>query len=122
MEKTTDRETRDAGHGGARTREAEGSPGGGEGDPGRQPCPRCAGTRPSRVAALRAVGEAVQGDDVAGRSDVLEDTQQDETREKLGTGFTTMLRCCVFLGKWKNPFIKETTVYKTVSCDLHVPP
>lgn len=39
---------------------------------------------PSRVAALRAV----QGDDVAGRSDVLEDTQQDETRGKFGTGFT----------------------------------
>ena len=101
MEKTTDRETWDAGHGGARTREAEGCPGRGERDPGRQPCPRCVGTRPvwqhcrggagappPRVAALRAVGEAVQGDDVAGRSDVLEDTQQDETRGKFGTGFT----------------------------------
>lgn len=74
----------------SRTREAEGCPGRGERDPGRQPCPRCAGTHPSRVAALRAVGEAVQGDDVAGRSDLLEDTQQDETRGKFGTGFTTI--------------------------------
>lgn len=84
MEKTTDRETWDAGHGGARTREAEGSPGGGEGDPGRQPCPRCAGTRPSRVAALRAVGEAMQGDDVAGDQMCLKILSKTRLGESLG--------------------------------------
>ena len=77
--------------------------------PGPSALPQVCGD-PSRVAALRAVGEAVQGDDVAGRSDLLEDTQQDETRGKFGIGFTTMVRCCVFPGKLRNPFEKETIV------------